>query len=129
MVQWKYMYVGMCSLLGGPVSLTGQLYNRERQTETDRDRQWTDRDRQWTCDISSMNCETAGSPIQSPDLQRDIPTLCHSASPLPIHLCVLIAFDMRLALYHTVDLCTYKDKLIGKKLQRKNVNKGRGLAL
>ncbi len=37
------------------------------------------------------------------------------------HLCVLIAFDMRLALYHTVDMAFI--------LQGKNVNKSRGLAL
>ncbi len=34
----------------------------------------------------------------------DLYTLCHSASPLPIHLYVLIAFGMRLAPYHTYAL-------------------------
>ena len=35
---------------------------------------------------------------------ENLNTLCYSASPLPIRLCVLIAFGMRLVLYHTLDL-------------------------
>ncbi len=43
-------------------------------------------------------------PILTNQIIPIINTLCHSTSPLPIHLSVLIAFGMRLALYHTLDL-------------------------